>query len=154
MMNSSTFIMERHWNIICLIACMERISISFCIPVFHFANKIMIGIFIYSGEKEGMDFGKRKMDFKIINKMEDINKKIAKEINKLISVNYDSKLAYENADRIVREQSYDEAFLYLAKDKESHIDLLKMQVLNLGATPVESGTRLGEVRLASMNVKS
>jgi uncharacterized protein (TIGR02284 family) len=83
-----------------------------------------------------------------------VNKKIAKELNKLIAMNYDSKLVYENAAKKVRDLSFKDTLLYLANERESFIDLLKMQVMNLREIPVIKSTQFIELSLLRIDIKS
>ena len=94
------------------------------------------------------------MDFKIFFKMETLNKKIATRLNKLIAVNLDSKRTYENAAKKVRDLSLTNALLHLANEREAFIELLKMQVMNLGELPNINGTPFIELRLLRMDIKS
>jgi len=99
-------------------------------------------------------FWKELLEHYKLIKMETINKKIATKLNKLIAVNMDSKMIYENAAKKVRDLSLTQALLHLANERESFIELLKMQVVNLGELPIINGTSFIELRLLRMDLKS
>lgn len=130
-------------------------------------NSLVILRFIFSFCKENNNwhndsqlangrnrFWKELLEHYKLIKMETINKKIATKLNKLIAVNMDSKMIYENAAKKVRDLSLTQALLHLANERESFIELLKMQVVNLGELPIINGTSFIELRLLRMDLKS